>query len=101
MDAFQTLDTLAQAGAVVTVAGGNIEVMPRAVLTDELRAAIRNNKPQITALVPMREHAEHQRRGVFIEPDARLIELWKTAEAATGQRVSAAGKPLTGNGGNY
>ncbi len=96
MKALQLLETLAERGATASLNGVALVVKPRDVLTDELRAEIRAQKPALVAILALRAHAETRRRQTYwICPDARFWELYRAACEVTGQTLRFDGIGVT------
>ncbi len=96
MDALELLETLAELGALASLDGAALVVKPRAALTDELRAAIRAQKPALVAILSLRTHADTRRRHEhFICPDRRFWELYRAACEITGLRLRFDGQGIS------
>jgi hypothetical protein len=96
MDALELLETLAEIGVVASLDGAALLVKPRGALTDDLRSAIRAQKPALMAILALRAYAETRRRQIhWLCPDRRLFELHRAAEGATGQRLRFDGRGVS------
>ena len=74
MTACAVLDELRSVGLSVSAAGGQVVVAPRRLLTDPLRQAIRDHKPQVLAELE-REACQERRRQQVIEMLRRRPEI--------------------------
>ena len=82
MGARDLLDNLADAGLSVTVDGDRLVIRPASKLTDHLRGALREAKPELLALLsaPLPKRTclactHHLRRGTCAEPEAAGLAL--------------------------
>ena len=86
------LDELEGRGLRPTAEGGTL-VFNRGELPVKLRAPVVRHMAALMALLMFRQHAEtRRRREHWVCPDARLLELWREAEAATGAKLTIGGR---------
>lgn len=88
MNALSLLADLEARGAVFSVNGDTLSTRPAGILDSNDRNAIRSQKVALVALLKLRAAVEARRvLPNHIVPDHQLLQLWREAENATGQRL--------------
>ena len=83
MGASELIGRLAIAGVRLSASGPNLIAEPRQAITDELRALIRENKPELlAALAPVGHGVDSRRQRVLAklaaEPDQQRVAIFDT-----------------------